>query len=149
MRKYLLIVSLLLSCFFITANAQTLEKVAEISTGFGSSNPYNFTAVGNKLFFVAKDDVNQFRLYVTEGTAATTQAISPSTVQNGSIYSMISYNGKLFFTCNDGVNGQELWTSDGTPAGTVLFKDLYPGATGSFPQAFTVANGKLFLWEVE
>ncbi len=144
MRKNLFIISLLLSCFFITANAQTLEKVAEISTGFGSSNPYNFTAVGNKLFFVAKDDVNQFRLYVTEGTAATTQVISPSTVQNGSIYSMVSYNGKLFFTCNDGVNGQELWTSDGTAAGTVLFKDLYPGATGSFPSAFTVANGKLF-----
>ncbi len=144
MRKHLLIINLLLSCFFISADAQTLEKVAEISTGFGSSNPYNFTAAANKLFFVAKDDANQFKLYVTEGTGATTQLLGPATVLNGTIYSMIAYNGKLFFTCNDGINGQELWTSDGTVAGTVLFKDLYPGATGSFPTAFTVANGKLF-----
>jgi ELWxxDGT repeat protein len=142
MRKYLL--ALLLVSAFFTTTAQTLELVKEISAGFGSSNPYNFTVAANKLFFVAKDDVNQFRLYVTEGTAATTQLLGPSTAVSGSITSMIAYNNKLFFTCHDGVNGQELWTSDGTVAGTVLFKDLYPGATGSFPSAFTVANSKLF-----
>ncbi len=144
MRIPLCITSILLSSFFISANAQTLELVKEISTGFGSSNPYNFTVAANKLFFVAKDDANQFKLYVTEGTAATTQLLGPASGLNGTIYSMIAYNGKLFFTCNDGVNGQELWTSDGTVAGTVLFKDVYPGATGSYPSAFTVANGKLF-----
>ena len=142
MKKYIL--TILLLSFFITATTQTLELVKEISTGFGSSNPYNFTAAANKLFFVAKNDTNQFQLYVTEGTAATTLLLGPASGLNGTIYSMIAYNNKLFFTCNDGVNGQELWTSDGTVAGTGLFKDLYPGATGSFPSAFTVANGKLF-----
>lgn len=144
MRKYLFIITSLFTQVFIAADAQTLELVKEISTGFGSSNPYNFTAAANKLFFVAKDDANQFKLYVTEGTGATTALLGPAAAQNGTIYSMIAYNGKLFFTCNDGINGQELWTSDGTVAGTVLFKDLYPGATGSYPTAFTVANGKLF-----
>jgi ELWxxDGT repeat protein len=144
MRKYSFTIIILLNCFFNTAHTQTLELVKEISTGFGSSNPYNFTVAANKLFFVAKDDANQFKLYVTEGTAATTQLLGPASGQNGTIYSMIGYNSKLFFTCNDGVNGQELWSSDGTVAGTLLFKDLYPGATGSFPSAFTVANGKLF-----
>lgn len=142
MQKYLYCIIILLNCFSLTVHAQTLELVKEISTG--NSNPYNFTAAAGKLFFVAKDDANQFKLYVTEGTAATTQLLGPAAGLNGTIYSMIAYNNKLFFTCKDGVNGQELWTSDGTVAGTVLFKDLYPGPTGSFPSAFTVANGKLF-----
>jgi trimeric autotransporter adhesin len=142
MIKRLFTAVLLFNFLFAPANAQTLEKVKEISSGF--SNPYNFTAAANKIFFVAKDDANQFKLYVSGGTDATTQLLGPSAAMNGTIYSMVAYNGKLFFTCNDGVNGQELWTSDGTVAGTVLFKNLYPGATGSFPSAFTVANGKLF-----
>ncbi len=145
MHKYLFKIIMLLNYFSVTVHAQTLELVKEISTGFGSSNPYNFTVAANKLFFVAKDDANQFNLYVTQGTAATTEfLLGVPSIQNATIYSMIAYNNKLFFTCNNGINGQELWTSDGTVAGTVLFKDLYPGATGSFPSAFTVANGKLF-----
>ncbi|RYY70894.1 MAG: hypothetical protein EOO13_05035 [Chitinophagaceae bacterium] len=144
MRKYFLTAALLLNALFSNLNAQTLELVKEISTGFGSSNPYNFTVAGGKLFFVAKDDANQFKLYVTQGTNASTELLGPPTGINGTIYSAIAYNNKLFFTYNDGVNGQELWTSDGTVAGTVLFKDLYAGPTGSFPSAFTVANGKLF-----
>ncbi|MBC7936604.1 MAG: hypothetical protein H7Y86_14735 [Rhizobacter sp.] len=144
MYKYLFSVIVLFNFFFINLQAQTLELVKEISTGFGSSNPYNFTVAANKLFFVAKDDANQFKLYVTEGTNATTLLLGPAAGLNGSINNLVAYNNKLFFSCNDGANGQELWTSDGTATGTVLFKDLYPGATGSFPSAFTLANGKLF-----
>ncbi len=141
----LIFISIIFGCFCLSAAGQTLVKVAEISGGYGSSNPYNFTVVASNLFFVAKDDANHFNLYVTKGDSATTKFLlgSPA-IQNATIYNTIAYNGKLFFTCNDGVNGQELWTSDGTVAGTVLFKDLYPGATGSFPSAFTIANGKLF-----
>jgi ELWxxDGT repeat protein len=41
----------------------------------------------------------------------------------------------LFFAANDpamGV-GSELWTTDGTEAGTVLVRDIWPGASFSFP----------------
>src|SRR5207244_2850184 len=44
----------------------------------------------------------------------------------------------------DGVHGQELWRSDGTAAGTMLVKDICPGAAGSGPFAFTNVNGTLF-----
>ncbi len=59
-------------------------------------------------------------------------------------------NGTLFFEAHDGVHGKELWKSDGTGAGTVLVKDITPGAGSSAGFAinhlddFTAYNGQLF-----
>lgn len=47
----------------------------------------------------------------------------------------------LLFPANDAANGRELWKTDGTAEGTVLVKDINPGATGSFPDGFTPLNG--------
>ncbi len=38
---------------------------------------------------------------------------------------------RLLFQANDGASGAELWSTDGTPSGTVLVKDITPGAAGS------------------
>lgn len=48
-----------------------------------------------------------------------------------------------YFAANDGVNGYELWQSDGTAAGTVLLKDIKPGAGGSGPYLFRLLNGAM------
>src|SRR5262249_38794869 len=50
----------------------------------------------------------------------------------------------LFFTADDGVHSWELWKSDGTDAGTVLVRDIYPGALPSIPTSLTVFNGTLY-----
>src|SRR5262249_23638650 len=57
---------------------------------------------------------------------------------------LTNVNGTLFFTANDGINGSELWKSNGTTAGTVLVKDIYAGADGSYPSNLTNVNGTLF-----
>lgn len=143
MRRYLLFISLLLVLCTANSEAQLLENLKEINPA-GNSYPYGFTAVGNNLFFVAGDNVNYNKLWVSDGTTANTIMLGPATGAINSFYNLFAYKNRLYFSFNDGVNGQELWVSDGTVAGTTLFKDIYPGSTGSFPQAFTITNNKLF-----
>ena len=52
---------------------------------------------------------------------------------------------RLFFTADDGVHGEELWVTDGTEEGTVLVRDINPGATGSnIRNEFVVHAGELY-----
>ncbi|MEP7109245.1 MAG: ELWxxDGT repeat protein [Ferruginibacter sp.] len=145
MSRHLFISGILLINFFPAPYAQLIEKVKEINTApNGSAYPHNLTTANNKLFFIAGDNINYNKLWITEGDSATTHMLGPATGALNSIANLVSYKGKVYFSYNDEINGLELWVSDGTAAGTVIFKDLYPGITGSFPQSFTVANNKLF-----
>src|SRR5438552_19083803 len=64
----------------------------------------------------------------------------------------VNVTGTLLFPADDGLHGSELWKTDGTPAGTVLVKDIFPGADGSMPSYRVVVcprvvrvGGMLFL----
>lgn len=129
-----------LNAIFSPCKSQVIQKVKDIR--FANSFPFDFTISNNKLFFIANDNTNA-GVFVTDGTDAGTQKLTPSIGLN-SITDIIDYNNKIYFTYNDGINGYELWVSDGTVAGTSIFKDINPGSTGSFPKNFTVANNKLF-----
>lgn len=145
MKKHTLISILLLACLRPVSYAQNIELVKEINTaGTGNSYPFDFTVANKKLFFIAAGNTGSYSLWVTKGTDVTTKTISPTTGPFNNIADIVSYNDKIYFSWDDGTHGYELWVSDGTKAGTVLFKDLYAGSTGSYPQAFTVANNKLF-----
>ena len=47
---------------------------------------------------------------------------------SGNPFRFAVLNGELQFTATDGASGFELWKTDGTTAGTVLVKDINPGA---------------------
>ncbi len=126
----------------------------------GGSGPSNFTPAGGFLFFSADDCVTGRELWRTDGTPEGTvlvkdvrPGIDPSILRTTYIndlgYStpLAATSGAgatLFFLADDGVHGEELWKSDGTEAGTVLVKDVVPGARGSDIHWLTAFGDRAF-----
>src|SRR5262245_17964283 len=54
-----------------------------------------------------------------------------------------------FFPATEPATGTELWRTDGTVMGTVLVKDIRPGAGSSIPRGLISVNGTLFFWADE
>ncbi len=119
------------------------------------SDPTYLTDVGGTLFFTADDGIHGAELWKSDGTKAGTvmvKDINPG--GSGGYYgydgpsSLTDVGGTLFFTADDGTHGRELWTSDGTKAGTVMVKDITPGAGGrgyrQGPSNLTDVGGILF-----
>lgn len=52
--------------------------------------------------------------------------------------------GVVYFTANNGVVGKELWRTDGSSSGTVLVKDIAPGAGGSSATSLAEVNGIVY-----
>jgi ELWxxDGT repeat protein len=105
-----------------------------------------FVAVGNQLFFAARDAVHGFELWATDGSAAGTRLVRdiltgplPSSPR-----SLTAAGSLLFFSADDGEHGRELWASDGTGAGTRIVADLDPGGFSSHPSSLAVAGNNLF-----
>ena len=75
-------------------------------------------------------------------------------IQPGAIgsqpWELTAVGSQLFFSADDGSHGRELWKSDGTTAGTVLVKDINPGAGSSLslfvPRGLTAGSNRLFLF---
>src|SRR5262245_10276153 len=124
----------------------TPELLKNVNPGTLGSSPGQITAVGDTIFFAARDNNHGRELWKTDGTAAGTALVKDINPGRGSSYPeyLTNFNGTLFFVANDGSNGTELWKSDGTAAGTVLVKDIRPGRGGSYPFNLTVVGSTLF-----
>ncbi|MFK7739948.1 MAG: hypothetical protein AB8H80_06455 [Planctomycetota bacterium] len=92
------------------------SKIIDLPTGTVTA-PLGMTQIGNLALFVAFDE-----LWVTDGTAAGTQALAPSR----SVEPYVSGNSAYFFHQDD-----EIWRTDGTAIGTQFVADV---ALSSFNQ---------------
>jgi ELWxxDGT repeat protein len=83
-------------------------------------SPYEFLAVGERLFFVAEDAVtHDSAVWVTDGTWWHTRRLA--TLIYGGPYLLTDVGGTVFFRNND-----RLWKTDGTPQGTVEVSPVVP-----------------------
>jgi ELWxxDGT repeat protein len=107
----------------LTANAgvaasTNVRLVKDINVGSsnalraGFQPPSFLTAVRSTLFFVAKDGVNGWELWKTDGTRAGTMLVTDIIVDTTNVWrglEMAEAGGILFFSADDGVHGLELW----------------------------------------
>ncbi len=70
--------------------------------------------------------------------------LATGTNGNSDSGNFVVVGGTTFFSAFDAQNGTELWKTDGTSAGTVLIRDIRPGATGANPSSLTNVNGTLY-----
>jgi ELWxxDGT repeat protein len=126
--------------------------VADLSPGASlPSTPDYLTEANGAVFFVATRGDTGRELWKSDGTLGGTvlvkdvRAGTASGMSGGSSStSLANVGGTLFFSANDGTTGTELWKTDGTAAGTVLVKDIKPGAVDSEISWFANVNGTLF-----
>jgi ELWxxDGT repeat protein len=133
MKKTLLLIFTLVSLSIL---AQTFNLVKNVNTnpdnGYVSIN-CSFKEVNGKLYYVFPDQASSKNaLYVSDGTSAGTNMISPNNVNITS--NLIAGGNKLYFYASDGINGVEPWVSDGTTAGTFMLKNINPSTNDNSSQ---------------
>lgn len=129
-----------------TTNGTHLLK--DIYQGGGHANPADFTKLGSKVIFTARDGSNHTELWVTDGTAGGTQLLKDIRPGSSTSYPsyLTAYNGNVIFVADNGSNGTELWSTDGTANGTQMLVDIVPGPYSSDPVGFTEMGGKLYFY---
>jgi ELWxxDGT repeat protein len=126
-----------------------LVKDINLKSYMGGRFPQNLKNVNGTLFYLGYDITSGYELWKSDGTPQGTGMVKDINPGSGNSLDYAStfftdVNGTLFFRANDGTNGPELWKSDGTDAGTVLVRDIIPGAGGSYPADLMDVNGTLF-----
>jgi len=135
------------------------ELLKDIYTANGSSEPRDFFAIGDQVFYSAYDPQHGRELWVSDGTAGGTQMIediNPNETEWGSTEDsnpgdFVLFRGELFFAANESswTISAGIWYSDGTPEGTdVVYQSAdgsdfnWMGVIGDWLY-FTTSNGRL------
>jgi ELWxxDGT repeat protein len=132
------------------AGTRTVKTFPPSADPFGPRDALDaLTVVGSKLFFVVGDELHGRELWTSDGTGEGTRQVKDLTPGvEGSFLSGLTATGStlLFFRylpeTSASAERHELWKSDGTEAGTVLVRDLGPGASLSSMRA--LAGSTLF-----
>src|SRR5262249_39199207 len=115
--------------------------VKTFAPGGFEPGPGGLTEMNGILYFGAEGNSAGDELWRSDGTLAGTVMVKDINPTGGNGTGsfpdeLTNAGGTLFFSADDGSHGKELWKSDGTAAGTVMIKDITPGAAGSIYAPF-------------
>ena len=136
-----------------TSDGASVTRLVETSpSGVVSPNFLDgLTVWQDLLYFRAHTDGRGAELWVSDGTPAGTRILREYARENGSTIrnptEFVPSGDYLFFACDTGTRdriGQELCRTDGTPEGTVLVREIQPGAGFSSPSEFVDVEGILY-----
>ncbi|HSY51697.1 MAG TPA: ELWxxDGT repeat protein [Thermoanaerobaculia bacterium] len=136
------------------------HMIMEFSPGPTTALKSGFTALGDRVLFLATDPQHGEEIWISDGTAAGTHIlrdINPGPSDSVLYFPYIAdaggvaiVNGVAYFTANTAAEGQELWKTDGTEAGTTLVRDIFPGQSqggspnGSNPAGLVAVGDRVF-----
>jgi len=139
----------------MASQAQVIKMVDDIHPT-GSSYPHFLTGFRSgmlpsltfEVIFVAKNDDNPYKLWITDGTSAGTRLVKDIYPGGNAVIQDLTYSGnilvpKVYFSAIDETHGRELWVTGGTEASTRLVADINPGVASSISDDFAILNGKL------
>lgn len=128
----------------IGADDRLFDEV-EIFRGDGPSRLVS-TATAT-FFFTSKfspPETTEWRLWRTEGTAASTAEVAPGLSWAAVGPETVPFGPLLLFSADSGNTGMEPWVTDGTLEGTRLLADLWLGAADSRPTGFRRVDGRVY-----
>lgn len=105
---------------------------------------YALTVVNDSLFFFARDSEHNWSLWRYSETNGAQLLYVFYYQYSGSPEWIVPTENGVYFAGRDSVLGTELMKSDGTPEGTVIVKDINPGADAAAPRGLEYVNGILF-----
>ncbi|MEE9342630.1 MAG: ELWxxDGT repeat protein [Gammaproteobacteria bacterium] len=116
--------------------------VADINPGSNNSEPSDFTAVGDTLYFAANGGVSGDELWQYDGTNLRLAADINQGIVGSYPNDLTLIGDIIFFTASDGISGKELWQYDGTDLR--LAADINQGIGSSSPDDLTPIGDIIF-----
>jgi ELWxxDGT repeat protein len=123
------------------------SMVEDINSGASSSDPISLTVFDGKLCFSATNGTHGRELWIYDGVNPVVFYDLVTGAGSSNPDYMAVYDGFLYFAGDEGILGitgigTELWGMD--LKGSYAYRDINPGAGGSYPSNLTVYDGKLY-----
>ncbi len=127
------------------------QLLFDCNPGFQTEDAYPgqlFGSTTGALYFAAYQPATGFELWVHDGGQTSLLAdLQPGAGGSAPTTFVDLRRGAAtvtLFVADDGTNGREVWRTDGTPAGTILLRDIRPGAATSDPRDLVAFDGRVF-----